>query len=89
MQGEDKQLKIFQNAIYMDKVERARSMSPEERACEVFEQSNLQMHMMHAGAMSRLKTDDEEAGWREVERWLDRLDYLRDSDFYTENPMQN
>jgi len=63
-------LKELQNAIYRDKVLRAREMSVEERLDEVFELSNRQLGMMHAGAMHRLGTSDPAEGWEEVSRWL-------------------
>ena len=38
--------------------------------------------MMLAGAMHRLGTRDEAAGWREVERWMQRLDRAREFGLY-------
>lgn len=75
-------LKELQDAIYRDKVLRAREMTIEERLDEVFELSNRQMGMMLAGAMHRLGTADETAGWEEVSRWLARLDRARDHGLY-------
>ena len=75
-------LKELQDAIYRDKVLRARSMTNEERLDEVFELSNRQMGMMLAGAMHRLGTKDEDEGWEEVSRWLARLDRVRDHGLY-------
>ncbi len=75
-------LKELQDAIYRDKVLRAREMSVEERLKEVFELSNRQMGMMLAGAMHRLGTSDQAEGWEEVSRWLARLDRVRDHGLY-------
>ncbi len=75
-------LKALQDAIYRDKILRARRMTVEQRLTEVFEQSNSQFGMMHAGAMHRLGTRDEAAGWREVRRWLERLDRVREHGLY-------
>ena len=54
----------------------------EERLEEVFDLSNRQMGMMLAGAMHRLGTQDEDSGWREVRRWMERLDRVRDHGLY-------
>jgi hypothetical protein len=71
-------LKELQDAIYREKVLRARQMTVAERLDEVFDLSNRQMGMMLAGAMHRLGTQDQEGGWDEVSRWLARLDRVRD-----------
>ena len=75
-------LKELQDAIYREKVLRARGMTAEERLNEVFDLSNRQFGMMLAGAMHRLGTDDVEEGWEEVGRWLERLDRVRDYGLY-------
>lgn len=67
-------LKALQDDIYREKILRARKQTMEERLADVFEQSNFQFGIMLAGAMHRLKTEDEAAGWQEVSRWMDRLD---------------
>ena len=80
-------LKALQDAIYRERILRARRMTPEERLAEAFEQSNFQMGLMLAGAMSRLGTDDEALGWEEVRRWLKRLDAVHERGLYcTEKP---
>jgi hypothetical protein len=80
-------LKALQDAIYRDKVLRARTMTLPQRMEEVFTQSNFQFNMMLAGAMDRLGTQDEAKGWHEVRRWMDRLDRAHDHGFYaTEKP---
>lgn len=75
-------LKALQDAIYREKILRARGMSINERLDEVFELSTRQMGMMHAGAMHRLHTRDEAKGWEEVGRWMNRLDRVRDHGLY-------
>ncbi len=57
-------------------------MTPEERLADAFEQSNFQMGLMLAGAMSLLGTDDEALGWEEVRRWLKRLDAVHERGLY-------
>jgi len=80
-------LKALQDELYREKVRRARRMTVEERLAEVFELSNHQFGMMLAGAMHRLGTRDEAAGWAEVRRWMQRLDRVRDHGLYvTEKP---
>jgi hypothetical protein len=79
-------LKDLQDSICREKVLRARAMTPEERFESVFELSDFQIGMMHAGAMDRLGTLDATEGWWEVRRWIDRLDRARDFRFYTTNP---
>ncbi len=80
-------LKALQDDLYREKVLRARRMSVEERLAEVFELSNHQFGMMLAGAMHRMGTRDEAAGWQEVRRWMQRLDHVRDHGLYvTEKP---
>lgn len=75
-------LKALQDEIYRDRVLRARGLTVEQRLADVFELSNHQFGMMLAGAMHRLGTKDEEAGWKEVRRWMSRLDRLHDHGFY-------
>ncbi len=75
-------LKALQDDIYRERVLRARGMTEEQRLADVFELSNHQFGMMLVGAMHRLGTRDEEAGWREVRRWMARLDKVYDHGFY-------
>jgi hypothetical protein len=82
-------LKELQDAIYREKVLRARQMTVAERLDEVFDLSNRQMGMMLAGAMHRLGTKDQEAGWDEVSRWLARLDRVRDHGLYVTERRQS
>lgn len=80
-------LKALQDDIYREKILRARMMTPEQRLADVFELSDHQFGMMLAGAMHRLGTHDEIAGWREVTRWVQRLDKAREHGRYaTERP---
>jgi hypothetical protein len=78
-------LQDLQDSIYREKVLRARSMSVEDKIDAVFELSDFQFGMMHAGAMHRLGTTDESAGWLEVRRGLERISYVRDRTFFTTN----
>lgn len=82
-------LKELQDAIYREKVLRARQMTVTERLDEVFDLSNRQMGMMLAGAMHRLGTKDQEEGWDEVSRWLARLDRVRDHGLYVTERRQS
>ena len=82
-------LKALQDEIYRERVLRARKMTVAERLADVFELSNHQFGMMLGGAMHRLGTRDEAAGWQEVKRWMERLDRVRESGLYvTEKPAQ-
>ena len=76
------ELKALQDAIYRDRILRARAMTMEERFEEIMDVSDHQFGMMLAGAMHRLGTTDEEEGWEEVRRGLGRLDQMRQRDFY-------
>jgi hypothetical protein len=75
-------LETLQDDIYRDRILRARAMTIEQRFEEIMDLSASQFGMMLAGAMHRLGTEDEEAGWREVTRWMKRLDGVRRKDFY-------
>jgi hypothetical protein len=80
-------LKALQDDIYRERILRARKMTMEQRLADVFELSNHQFGMMLAGAMHRLGTSDEAAGWQEVRRWMARLDSVHDHGLYvTEKP---
>ena len=76
-------LKDLQDSIYREKILRARSMTKEQRISEVFELSNRQFKIMLAGAMAKIGTNDEELGWQEVSKNMDRLDRIRDFGLYT------
>lgn len=78
-------LKDLQDSIYREKILRARAMTREERISSVFELSNFQFGMMLAGAMARLGTDDQELGWQEVSKGLDRLDRVREHGLYSKS----
>ena len=88
MQTNQVELKALQDAIYWDKVERARQMSPEEKLEEAFSLSDEVFQRMHDGAMWQLGTSDTEEGWREVSRRLDRLAAVHDRGIYvSEKPL--
>lgn len=71
-------LKALQDAIYRDRVLRARGMTVEQRLSEAIELTNRVFVRMHEGAMWQLGTNDAEAGWREVRRRLARLGRVHD-----------
>jgi hypothetical protein len=75
-------LKAMQDDIYREKILRARKQTLAERLADVFELSNHQFGMMHGGAMHRLGTTDEEQGWKEVARWMRRLDHARRNELH-------
>ena len=75
-------LKALQDDIYRERILRARKMTVEQRLADVFELSNHQFSMMLGGAMHRIGTRDEAAGWQEVRRWMERLDRVRDQGLY-------
>ncbi len=77
-------LEALQADIYREKILRARKSTVEQRLADVFELSNHQFGMMLAGAMHRIGTTDEAAGWEEVGRWMHRLDRVREHDLYVE-----
>lgn len=79
-------LRELQDSIWREKVLRARAMTPEERLAAVFEMSRFQFGMMLSGAMAKIQTTDTAEGWREVRRWMQRLDRARDHDLYTSLP---
>ena len=76
-------LRVIQDDIYRERILRARRQTPAQRLADVFELSNHQFGMMLAGAMHRLGTTDEEEGWREVARWMRRLDQVREHGLYS------
>lgn len=75
-------LKAMQDDVYREKILRARKLTMEQRLADVFELSNHQFGMMHGGAMHRLGTADEEEGWKQVSRWMQRLDQVREHGLY-------
>ena len=79
----DAELKAVQDSIYREKILRARRQTPEERLADVFELSDHQFQMMLAGAMNRIGTTDPQEGWKEVSRWMERLDSVRQHQLYT------
>jgi hypothetical protein len=63
-------IQSLQDAIYRDKVLRARALTPAQRLAEAFELSNDIFHWMHSGAMAQCKLTDSGRGWEEVSRRL-------------------
>jgi hypothetical protein len=76
-------LEALQDAIYRDKVLRARAMTVEERLAEAFDLTTEVFQRMHDGAMSQLGLSDEKAGWEEVRRRLDRLTKAHEHGLYS------
>jgi hypothetical protein len=79
-------LKDLQDAIYRDRVQRARGLSPEERFDGGIEHTNFVMQLMHGGAMEQKGLTDIRAGWGEVRRRMERLCHARDHQFYSSMP---
>jgi len=75
-------LRALQADLYRERIRRARQLTVQQRLNEVFDLSNHMFGMMLGGAMHRLNTRDEAAGWTEVRRWMQRLDRVRDHGFY-------
>ncbi|MBM3866322.1 MAG: hypothetical protein FJ381_10595 [Verrucomicrobia bacterium] len=75
-------LRALQNDIYREQIRRARQLTIQQRLNDVFDLSNHMFGMMLGGAMHRLNTRDEAAGWVEVRRWMGRMDRARDHGFY-------
>jgi len=82
MENNPAALKSLQDAIYRDKVLRARSMTPSERLAEALELSNDIFHWMHGGAMAQGGFQHGEEGWEEVSRRLARLRRLHERGLY-------
>lgn len=75
-------LLALQEDIYRGKVLRARKMTPTERLDEALELMDQIFQWMHSGAMNQRSLTDPEAGWRELERRLERLRRLHEHDLY-------
>lgn len=79
-------LKALQDAIYRDKVERARGMTESERFADVFELTDDVLGRMLTGAMWQLETESMEEGIAELEGRIDTLRKLRDLDRIGDEP---
>jgi len=71
-------LEKLQDAIYMEKVLRARQLTPEQRLADVFELTNTVMERMLAGVMWQKKIEDPDEAKVELAKQIDRLRYVRD-----------
>ncbi len=71
-------LEKLQDAIYMEKVLRARAMTPEQRLADVFELTNDVLGRMLAGVMWQKKIEDPDEGRKIVAQQIDRLRYVHD-----------
>lgn len=75
-------LKALQDAIYRDKVLRARAMTPTERLDEALELSNDIYIWMLDGAKAQCGLSSDEEGWAEVQRRLQTLRRLHEHKLY-------
>ena len=75
-------IKALQDAIYRDKVLRARAMTPAERLEEALELSNDIYAWMLDGAKAQCGLRSDEEGWVEVQRRLQTLRKLHESKLY-------
>ena len=75
-------LKALQDAIYLEKVLRARAMTPAERLDEALELSNDIYTWMLDGAKSQCGLSSDEEGWAEVQRRLQTLRRLHEKTLY-------
>lgn len=75
-------LKELQDAIYRDKVIRARGMTNEQRFEEAIELTNGVFERMAEGVMWQLGITEPEAIWAEVRKRMDRLARARDHRYY-------
>ena len=71
-------LEALQEAIYRDKVLRAREMTEQQRFETVFHLTDEVMERMLAGAMWQLGTESREEGETELARRINRLRRVRD-----------
>ncbi len=79
-------LQDLQDAIYRDRVLRARDLTPAERFDGGIEHTNTVMQFMLDGAMQQKGITDIREGWAEVRRRMERLCHARDHQFYTSQP---
>lgn len=71
-------LEKLQDTIYLEKVLRARAMTPEQRLADVFELTNDVLARMLAGVMWQKKIEDPDEGRKVVAQQIDRLRYVHD-----------
>lgn len=75
-------MKSLQDAIYRDKVLRARGMTSSERLDEALELSNDIYTWMLDGAKAQCDLHSDEEGWAEVHRRLQRLRRVHEHTLY-------
>jgi hypothetical protein len=68
----------LQDAIYIDKVRRARTLTPEERLADVFELTNGVLERMLDGVMWQKKIDDIDEAKLVLSHQIQRLRLVRD-----------
>ncbi|MEM9081126.1 MAG: hypothetical protein AAGC74_10590 [Verrucomicrobiota bacterium] len=78
-------LEELQDSIYRERVLRARQMTLSEKADAIFELSELQLNMLHAGEMHRHQLKSQAEGWEKVSAALERLDKAREHTLYVDN----
>jgi hypothetical protein len=75
-------VKLMQDAIYRDKVLRARAMTSSERLDEALELSNDIYFWMLDGAKAQCGLPSDEEGWAEVQSRLQRLRRVHEHTLY-------
>lgn len=82
-------LEELQDSIYRERVLRARRMTPGERLDAVFELSELQLEMLHAGEMHRHGLTNPDQGWDKVSNALHRLTQAKEKGLYSSQNLKN
>jgi hypothetical protein len=81
------ELRAMQDAIYREKILRARHQTPAQRLADVFELTNAVFARMLDGAMWQAGTTNSDQGWEIVRKRLDRLRRIHDAGrFFSEPP---
>lgn len=80
------ELKAMQDAIYREKILRARRQTPEQRLADVFELTNCVFTRMHEGAMWQAGITDERQGWEIVRKGLARLRQVHEAGRFVNHP---
>lgn len=83
---QQKELATMQDAIYREKLLRARAMTEEERFTAGLELTDEAFQRMLSGALVRLQTADKKEAWKEVRKGLKRLQTAHDHKLYTIKP---
>ena len=78
VQTDEAGLKALQDAIYRDKVERARRMTPEEKLDAVFSLSGSVIERMKEGVRWQLEIEEEKAVSEALALRIEKLREVRD-----------